>query len=74
MLAEVPCARSGAPWVRKFGKLSIRNKGDFCLRMLELFLGFSGFRTFHRNKFELQKLITRTSKEDYPSTGCRLGS
>ena len=48
------------------------NKGDFCLRMLELFPGFSGFRTFHRtNKFERQKLITSTSKEDYPSTGRR---
>ena len=50
------------------------NKGDFCLRMLELFPGFSAFRTFHRkrtSKFEGQKLITRTLKEDYPSTGRR---
>ena len=55
-----------------FGKGQRGNKGDFCLLMLELFPGFSGFRTFHRtNKFERQKLITRTSKEDYPSTGRR---
>ena len=48
------------------------NKGDFCLRMLELFLGFSAFRTFHRtSKFERQKLINRILKEDYPSTGRR---
>ena len=48
------------------------NKGDFCLSMLELFPGFSAFRTFRRtSKFERQKLITRTLKEDYPSTGRR---
>ena len=59
-------------WGRGWVVLVEQNKGDFCLRMLELFPGFSGFRTFHRtNKFERQKLITRTSKEDYPSTGRR---
>ena len=31
------------------------NKGDFCLHMLELFPGFSGFRSFHRtNKYGQQ--------------------
>ena len=48
------------------------NKGDFCLPMLELLPGLLAFRTFHRKrKFEREKLITRTLKEDYPSTGRR---
>ena len=34
------------------------NKGDFCLRMLELYPGFSRFRSFHRtNKFERQQQV-----------------
>lgn len=52
--------------------LSMKETKETCLCMLELFPGFKGFRTFHRtNKFERQKLITSTSKEDYPSTGRR---
>ena len=35
---------------------NMRTKGDFCLRIFELFPGFSGFRTFHR-----------TNKIDHPN-------